>query len=530
MSRSFVSFVVATQLFATAFAQVALDGVEVAPGVPDPVGRFGSSVALDGDRLLVGAPESSATQPAAGRAEIFERDASGAWLSVDVLAPPFAQSLARFGRVVALDGDDALISYGTVARVEHFERDVNGDWILAQTLFPPLGDLVNFGRAVAISGDRVAVVSTGSNFLGQGPGAVSIFERTGGGPFVHVSTAFTTLTSQSPAFGASIALDGDRVAVGHPRVTVGGFGGDAGAVQIFDRGAGGTWSAGQVVTAQQPVFAQYFGTSCALDGLVLCVGRPGSALTEGRVEVFTDGGSGTFAHQSTLGAGSAAVADSFGNAVALEGSLLAVGSPLDDDNGAEAGIVHLFERTTSGDWYERTRFGHSTPAPADNLSLEAFGLALDDGRIAAGAPRRNALEGAAFVFDVESLQRGLARLSLSSGGTQHLLLRAGEARGGDAFIVLGSITGTSPAIPLAPGVDLPLVFDAYTNLGLSFSTPVQPSLGVLDAFGRADTGFHVPVGANPSFAGAVFFHAYVTIDLVNFDVGASNAVSVVIVP
>ena len=65
------------------------------------------------------------------------------------------------------------------------------------------------------------------------------------------------------------------------------------------------------------------------------------------------------------------------------------------------------------------------------------------------------------------------------------------------FIVLGSATGMSPVIPLAPGVDLPLVFDAYTNLGLSFGTPVAPDFGGLDGAGRVDAAFIVPAGASP---------------------------------
>lgn len=529
MSRSLMTFVLATQLLATASAQIALDGAEVVHGAPDPAGRFGSAVAIDGARMLVGAPESSAVQPAAGYAEVFERDASGTWVSDDVLTGSVVQSLARFGHSVELTGDDAVVGYGTLARVDHFERDTNGDWNLVQSLTPPVAELANFGRAVALDGDRLAIVSQGSGPVGAGPGKVSIFERSGGGPFVHVQTlTANVVTAPQLTFGSSIDLDQDRVVVGHAQAWNGAFMSNVGVVHVFERNAGGTWMTKPLLGSPKALLPGMFGADLDLDGARLAVGRPNFA--GGFVDVFELDGAGVFVPVAELGALNAPLGDQFGSSVALDGAGLAVGVPGSDAAVADGGLVVLFERAANGTWFERARFGPSAPAANGQFGGGSEAVALDGERLVCGVPTRNGFTGSSFVFELGWLQRGAAQISLAAGGTQDLLLRAGEARGGHVFVVLGSATGTSPVIPLAPGVDLPLVFDAYTNLGLSFATPVQPGLGVLDAFGRADTGFHVPTGANPSFAGVVFHHAYVTIDLVSFAVGASNAVDVQLVP
>ena len=337
MSRSLMTLVFATQLLATTTAQIALDGNEVVHGTPDPAGRFGSAVAIDGARMLVGAPESSAVQPAAGYAEVFERDASGVWVSDDVLTGSIVQSLARFGRTVELAGDDALIGYGTIARVDHFQRDTNGDWNLVQSLTTPVGDLVNFGREIALDGDRLAVVSRGSGAFGQGPGALSIFERSGGGPFVHVQTVIAAPIGGPPlTFGSSIDIEGDRVVVGHARAPLS-LVTDVGVVHVFERDTNGVWSEGQYVTSPQPFPTSYFGASLDLDGGRLAVGRP--FIGPGFVDVFELSGAGVFVPTATLGSTSAPIGDAFGSGVALDGDRIAVGVPASDAAVSNGGLV-----------------------------------------------------------------------------------------------------------------------------------------------------------------------------------------------
>lgn len=82
--------------------------VLVPPGVAKPV-EFGSSVAVLGDRVLVGAPAAaSAAGPASGLTYRFDRQGA-AWIASASYAAPHASARDRFGSAVAMPTGTALI-------------------------------------------------------------------------------------------------------------------------------------------------------------------------------------------------------------------------------------------------------------------------------------------------------------------------------------------------------------------------------------------------------------------------------------
>ncbi|MBI1380549.1 MAG: hypothetical protein GC161_05600 [Planctomycetaceae bacterium] len=124
-----------------------------------------------------------------------------------------------------------------------------------------------------------------------------------------------------------------------------------------------------------------------------------------------------------------------------------------------------------------------------------------------------------------------AGFSIATGGTQELRLAAGAARAGDLYLLVGSLSGTTPGLPVDSFV-LPLNFDFYSNLTLT--TPnsgfLPGSLGFLDANGRASAAFTLPAAA-PVAGPLDIHHAFLTIDLSTFAVSfTSNAALVRLVP
>lgn len=131
-----------------------------------------------------------------------------------------------------------------------------------------------------------------------------------------------------------------------------------------------------------------------------------------------------------------------------------------------------------------------------------------------------------------SLVGGLGQSAIVAlnGGTQSLTLAAGAAQGGKFFLILGSLSGTTPGLPLAPGVTLPLNLDAYTNLLLSSGSLVlSPANGFLDANGRAASTLTLP--SLPNVVGPItVHHAYLALTIfpvLSIDF-ASNAVPLVL--
>jgi len=120
-------------------------------------------------------------------------------------------------------------------------------------------------------------------------------------------------------------------------------------------------------------------------------------------------------------------------------------------------------------------------------------------------------------------------LSASAGGKIDFSLNAGVGNSGRKFILLGSITGTSPGTPLPGGAALlPLNWDAFTDLVLLLlNTPVfQNFLSTLDGSGKAQAAFNT-FGPVPGAAGLTLSFAYALNNPWDY---ASNAVNVEIVP
>ncbi len=114
-------------------------------------------------------------------------------------------------------------------------------------------------------------------------------------------------------------------------------------------------------------------------------------------------------------------------------------------------------------------------------------------------------------------------LSLNQAGTQSLNLDAGKQHAGKSYAIYGSVTGTSPGVPLL-GIHIPLNYDPYTDL--TIGSAVAPMFvrfqGTLDSKGEATASFNVPSGL-PSLSSFTLHHAYLVFGNSGINM-ASNAV------
>jgi len=526
------ALVASAVLTPTAAAQFARPDRVIVPTTTSQGSGFGRAIDVDGDRMLVGAPNENYGALSSGVSYVFERDAIGAWQQVQQLTPNVGGFLLQVGHAVDLDGDRLVMSSRNGAGfVLVFERDTNGTWVEVATVLCPVFDQIGFGAGVALDGDRLVVCSQQNIFFGHG--RLFVFERNVSGTWVHVATATTAVNSN--VIGPALVLEGDRCAVGAPNA----FGppAAAGAVVVFERQSNGTWIEVAVAKAATPEASAYLGTSLDLSGDRLVAGAPSFAApnppSPGAVHVFERQSNGQWLEVEVVQAATPELGALFGSSIALEGEQLVVVSERSSIAASGAGAVHVFELGAAGQFEERAVLVRGDPQQNDYSGSGAGrSLVVADGRAYVGAPFVSAtpLGGVVDEYDLRGLLHGDSELSLSAGGSQDLLLRGPLSTAGDIYFVLGSASGTTPGIPLAPGVDLPLVFDAYTNLALSLAIPVAGQFGVLDASGSANAAFNVPAGASASFAGLVLHHAYVAIDLTTFDVFASNAARVELVP
>ncbi|MFY9343456.1 MAG: M64 family metallopeptidase [Planctomycetota bacterium] len=126
---------------------------------------------------------------------------------------------------------------------------------------------------------------------------------------------------------------------------------------------------------------------------------------------------------------------------------------------------------------------------------------------------------------------GPATLSLATGGTLRPAVFAPCVNpAATIYLLAWTGSGTAPGIQLAPGVLLPLNFDALTQLGLDgLNGPVFGSfLGVFDAQGIGQATFTLPP-ALPLAPGQTSFAA-VLLSSTQLFAATTNAISLVLVP
>ena len=327
--------------------------------------RFGTSVAIEGDRLAVGEPQDG--DELSGAVHIFTYDGTG-WTPTARLVPNSGIGFENglFGQAVALDGDRLFVGSpgdpepggdARVGAVYVYAFDGAG-WVqearLAASIPVVSGD---FGGALDADGDRVLV---GAQASGTG-GRAYVFRREAG-----VWSQETRLSSSFPeaggGFGARVALDGDRALVGASREDRAAV--DDGAAYVFER-TGTTWTQTARLGALTGPDGN-FGSSVALDGTAAVIGALGVDAGRGRAYVFQFD-AGDWVQRQTLFADDPQKFELFGSAVGLVDGRAVVGiSGLEDAASDPAGGAYVFADVVVADEDAPAAGGAVLSAPAPN--------------------------------------------------------------------------------------------------------------------------------------------------------------------
>ncbi len=372
----------------------------------------GDSLSLDGDILAVGDTMSGGREVPGfsfGIVRIFERDDSG-WRQLATVQAANGDDADRFGHSVAVSGDTLIVGApgedsgatginGDGSRndaldagaVYVFQRQNPGQWVQqAYVKGDATGGGDRLGFSVAIDAERFvagAVLEESSargingNQLDNGrhgSGAAYIFERSQGNwrqrAYLKADNA-----DADDMFGYAVDIQGDRVAVSAVAEDSGSLSDpsdnsvrDSGAVYLFVDAADG-WRQSSYIKASNPGDTDAFGHAVALqsqEGNALAVGAPAedaigpllsgmpldnSVADNGAVYVYTPGADQAdgwreilYLHAQNQDSG-----DSFGHALAFEAGNLVVAAPQEssdprtaldpaDNSLAGAGAVYVF--------------------------------------------------------------------------------------------------------------------------------------------------------------------------------------------
>jgi hypothetical protein len=311
------------------------DDAKFTPSDPAEYDLFGRTIAVSGDTVVVGAMGKNQYE---GAAYVFTNE-GGAWSQQAKLTTGHPAGQRVFGASVAVEGDRAIIGIPGPAfaagSAEVYKR-TGTTWAEEAEIFSPDGEGNDrFGTSVSISGDTAVV---GTNNSRSGFGTARVFRRTGSA-WAQEAKLTDPEATNSDYFGYQVAISGDTVIVAAQ-----GKNSEQGAVLVFTR-SGTTWSQEAVLEADDAEPSGIFGRSLAIAGDTVVVAARTVSTETGAVYVFTRTGT-TWTQQAKLAAPDARAYDSFGRSVAVAGDTLAVGSPgISGDGIGSPGSVYLFRRS-----------------------------------------------------------------------------------------------------------------------------------------------------------------------------------------
>jgi len=369
-----------------------------------PQDAFGISTAIDGDRLVVGSLWDDDNGFNAGAMYVYERTDAG-WIETAKLLALDGAANDNFGRAVAISGDRVIggasgeNAAGAGSGSAYIFELVEGVWTqVAKLSGQTAGPSDVQGWSASIGGDVAVLSAHRDDDRGFDAGAAYVFERTPDGDWKQTAKLAGSDTNAADEFGHDVfvAGDGSTILIGAHETTQSGA--DSGSAYVFVRD-GGAWAQQAKLFVDEPTSpGSHFGRTVAIDGDRAVIGAPFEhPLNYGAAFVFVRTGS-DWAFETKLTADVRTTQEWFGSCVDIDGDTLVSGSFF--NSGQEPGSAFIFSRQ-SGAWEMVGETLASDGANGDGLGRH---VGLSNGAVLTTASRdddRGVNAGALYVFDAE---------------------------------------------------------------------------------------------------------------------------------
>ena len=245
---------------------------------------FGWFVAISGDTIVVGAYGDDDAGEGSGSAYVFSRDQGGPnnWGQVAKLCASDAAAGDRFGVSVAISGDTLVIGAGldddagnNSGSAYVFSRNEGGpnNWGQVTKLCASdaaAGDL--FGSSVAVSGNTVAVGAHVDDDAGESSGSVYVFQYNGTS-WIEQAKLSAGDAAAGDMFGVGIAVSGDTIAVVAPLTDDPVVGPDVGSAYVFRRNGTSWIEHAKLAPSDAAANSQFGPIGIDISGNTVVVGR-----------------------------------------------------------------------------------------------------------------------------------------------------------------------------------------------------------------------------------------------------------------
>ena len=382
--------------------------------------HFGTSIAVDGNIAVVGAPGHGGGQ---GEAVVFARSGN-TWTQQAVLLASDRARGDQFGVSVSVSGTTAVV--GASGRASG--QGAAYVFVQSGTTWTQQAELTSsdaaagdaFGAAVSLSGTTAVI---GASSKGSGRGAAYVFAGSGG-VWTQQAALSSTDGAAGDAFGFSVSVNGDTAVVGAYAKS-----NNQGAAYVFVRSAG-AWSQQAKLAAIALASDAEFGYSVSVNADTAVVGTRSASFATGNAYVFVRTGT-TWNQQAHLTSPGDSGADEFGITVAVNGDTILCAEPF---NSQAFGEAYIFVRSGST-WTPQPKLTASDGANGDVFSTA---LALSADTVMAASPGKTSGQGEAYVF-----------AHTGSAWTQQAILKTAGGSSSDGFGGSVAVSGDTAVIASA---------------------------------------------------------------------------------
>ncbi|MCK4661193.1 MAG: hypothetical protein KAV82_16860 [Phycisphaerae bacterium] len=368
---------------------------------------FGCSVSISGNVAVVGARNNDYLVNAAGRASVYRFNGSR-WVYEQNLYPDPPANSDRFGSSVSIDGDyivvgapfDDIEYYDNAGAAYVFHFD-GGEWVKQAKLTafdcgPYGGNGDYFGCSVSISGSYIVIGAYGKSFGDCATGAAYVFKRSGSN-WNCQQMIIADDGQNGDLFGHSVGISGSTIVVGTPRDDLddGYDDQEHGSAYVFCR-AGSVWTQEAKLWSSEAGPGDDFGYSVSISGDTIVAGAPGyNYLDIGKAYLYEKPGDGWHNMTGTckLRRGGSAPNDQFGKSVAITDDIVVVGVWGDDNKGDDSGSACVFKKPTGG--WPSSMSRTALLLASDGLAHDRLGKSVGvSSCVIAGVPSYTAVIGA----------------------------------------------------------------------------------------------------------------------------------------
>ena len=303
---------------------------------------FGNALAIHGNQIAIGASYASNVGNTGGAVYVY--DGTNLSASPTRLNPSGLSDSDRFGSSIAING-----TYLAVGAILDDDQDNNAGAVYVYdatnlsntpTKLAPTGldDSDYFGQSVAITSNQIIVGAFFDDDQGENAGAVYVYDA---------NNLSTTPTKLAPSgldtidnFGLSVAATSNLIVVGARGDDD--IDGDTGAVYVYD-----ATNLSATPTKLAPTGlgqSDYFGNKVAATTnhiVISAHNKDDVAFDAGAVYVYD--ANNLSAAPTKLTPSGIGESDNFGYSVAAHGNQIAVGARQDDDQGSNAGAVYVYD-------------------------------------------------------------------------------------------------------------------------------------------------------------------------------------------